>query len=235
MNNNLIIKQYDVDYSFIIKNYLDKKLWSKNWTLFVYKDLVFNLSLFRIDVEDNNICFKIKLIKGNFGYSDLIWYHEKQSNIDILKKQINGSIFSLIEDYERDLIKKEPEYLKIEDNEYIEREMLTNIAEEFLDENGVSNTEIRDVYIDNYVTNNSKTDTYLSNYLDYRKYHVASDVYLVYTKASGDNDRYNNVNKIAKEEPNYNELMEEVNEYLEKLENDKEDLEVEFKECLEAI
>lgn len=104
--NNLVIKRYEVDYSFIIKNYLDKKLWSKNWTLFVYKDLVFNLSLYTIDVEDYSICFKIKLIKENFNCIDLIWYHEKQSNIDILKKQINGSIFSLIEDYEKDLIKK---------------------------------------------------------------------------------------------------------------------------------
>lgn len=113
--------------------------------------------------------------------------------------------------------------------------MLTNIAEEFLDENGVSNREIRDVYIDNYVSNNSKTDTYLSNYLDYRQYHVASDVYLVYTKACGDKSRYNYVEKAIKNDDNYNDLMEEVNEYLEKLENDKEDLEVEFKECLEAI
>ena len=233
--NNLVIKRYEVDYSFITKNYLDKKLWNKNWTLFVYKDLVFNLSLSTIDVEDNSICFKIKLNKANFSYTDCIWYYEKQSNIDILKKQINGSIFSLIEAYERDLIKKEPEYLKIKDNEYTEREMLTNIAEEFLDENGVSNTEIRDVYIDNYVSNNSKTDTYLSNYLDYRKYHVASDVYLVYTKACGDETRYNNVEKVIKNDDNYNDLMEEVNDYIEKLENEDEELESEFKECLEAI
>ena len=233
--NNLVIKRYEVDYSFIIKNYLDKKLWNKNWTLFVYKDLVFNLSLHTIDVEDNYICFKIQLNKANFNHIDLIWYHEKQSNIDILKKQINGSIFSLIEDYEKDLIKKEPEYLKIQDNEYIEREMLTNIAEEFLDENGVSNREIRDVYIDKYVDDNTKTDNYLLQYIGIREYRVLTDLYLIYTKASGDNDRYNKVNKIAKEELNYNELMEEVNEYLEKLENDKEDLEVEFKECLEAI
>lgn len=233
--NNLVIKRYEVDYSFIIKNYLDEKLWNKNWTLFVYKDLVFNLSLYKIDVEDYSICFKIKLIKGNFDYTDCIWYYEKQSNINILKKQINGSIFSLIENYEKDLIKKEPEYLKIEDNEYTEREMLTNIAEEFLDENGVSNKEIREVYVDNYVSNNSKTDTYLNDYLDYRKYHVASDVYLIYTKACGDESRYNNVEKAIKNDDNYNELMEEVNEYIEKLENEDKELESEFKECLEAI
>lgn len=231
MNNNLIIKQYDVDYSFIIKNYLDESLWNKKWTLFVYKNYTFYLELYEIQVKNKRICFKI-------GFNDLthfIFYFKEQSNIDVLKKQINGAIFSLIEMYEHTLIKKEKEYQKIEDGKNEEINLLTTIAEEFLDENNVSNDEIRQAYIDKYVDDNTKTDNYLLDYISIREYRVLTDLYLVYTKASGDNDRYNSVNKIVKEEPNYNELMEEVNEYLEKLENDKEDLEVEFKECLEVI
>lgn len=231
MNNNLIIKQYDVDYSFIIKNYLDESLWNKKWTLFVYKNYTFYLELYEIQVKNKRICFKI-------SFNDLtyfIFYFKEQSNINILKKQINGAIFYLIEMYEHTLIRKEKEYQKIEDGKDEEIDLLTEIAEEFLDENNVSNDEIRQAYIDKYVDDNTKTDNYLLDYISIREYRVLTDLYLVYTKASGDNDRYNNVNKIAKEEPNYNELMEEVNEYLEKLENDKEDLEVEFKECLEAI
>ena len=231
MNNNLIIKQYDVDYSFIIKNYLDESLWNKKWTLFVYKNYTFYLELYEIKVKDKRICFKI-------SFNDLtyfIFYFKEQSNINILKKQINGAIFYLIEMYEHTLIRKEKEYQKIEDGKDEEIDLLTEIAEEFLDENNVSNDEIRQAYIDKYVDDNTKTDDYLLDYISIREYRVLTDLYLVYTKASGDNDRYNNVNKIAKEEPNYYELMEEVNEYLEKLENDKEDLEVEFKECLEAI
>lgn len=231
MNNNLIIKQYDVDYSFIIKNYLDESLWNKKWTLFVYKNYTFYLELYEIQVKNKRICFKI-------SFNDLnhfIFYFKEQSNIDVLKKQINGAIFYLMEMYEHTLIRKEKEYQKIEDGKDEEIDLLTKIAEEFLDENNVSNDEIRQAYIDKYVDDNTKTDNYLLDYISIREYRVLTDLYLVYTKASGDNDRYNNVNKIAKKEPNYNELMEEVNEYLEKLENDKEDLEVEFKECLEAI
>ena len=229
--NNLVIKRYEVDYSFIIKNYLDESLWNKKWTLFVYKNYTFYLELYEIQVKNKRICFKI-------SFNDLtyfIFYFKEQSNINILKKQINGAIFSLIEMYEHTLIKKEKEYQKIEDGKDEEIDLLTEIAEEFLDENNVSNDEIRQAYIDKYVDDNTKTDNYLLDYISIREYRVLTDLYLVYTKASGDNDRYNKVNKIAKEEPNYNELMEEVNEYLEKLENDKEDLEVEFKECLEAI
>lgn len=231
MNNNLIIKQYDVDYSFIIKNYLDESLWNKKWTLFVYKNYSFYLELYEIQVKNKRICFKI-------SFNDLtyyILYFKEQSNIDVLKKQINGAIFSLIEMYEHTLIKKEKEYQKIEYGKNEEINLLTNIAEEFLDENNVSNDEIRQAYIDKYVDDNTKTDNYLLDYISIREYKVLTDLYLVYTKASGDNHRYNIVNKTAKKEPNYNKLMEEVNEYLEKLENDKEDLEVEFKECLEVI
>lgn len=231
MNNNLIIKQYDVDYSFIIKNYLDESLWNKKWTLFVYKNYTFYLELCEIQVKDKRICFKISF--NDLSY--FIYYFKEQSNIDVLKKQINGAIFFLIEMYEHTLIKKEKEYQKIEDGKHEEVDLLTTIAEEFLDENNVSNDEIRQAYIDKYVDDNTKTDNYLLEYIIIREYKVLTDLYLVYTKASGDNHRYNIVNKTAKEEPNYNELMEEVNEYLEKLENDKEDLEVEFKECLEAI
>ena len=231
MNNNLIIKQYDVDYSFIIKNYLDESLWNKKWTLFVYKNYTFYLELYEIKVKDKKICFKISFNDLSYYF----YYNKEISNIDILKKQINGGIFYLIGMYEHTLIKQEKEYQKIEDGKGEEIDLLTEIAEEFLDENNVSNDEIRQAYIDKYVDDNTKTDNYLLDYISIREYRVLTDLYLVYTKASGDNDRYNNVNKIAKEEPNYNELMEEVNEYLEKLENDKEDLEVEFKECLEAI
>lgn len=35
------IKVYEIDYDFIIKNYLDPKLWNKSWTVFVYRDFVF--------------------------------------------------------------------------------------------------------------------------------------------------------------------------------------------------
>ena len=49
MKNDIIIKQYAIDYNFIISNYLDKSLWKKKWNLFVYKDHVFTLNLYKIE------------------------------------------------------------------------------------------------------------------------------------------------------------------------------------------
>lgn len=232
---DLIIKQYDVDYSFIIKNYLDKKLWHKEWTLFVYKDYVFYLTLYSIDVKREEIEFQIYLRHKDYSNYTFIDYSINQSNINVLKKQINGAIYYLIYNYEETNIKKEQGYKMIKEAEYQEEETLTGIAEEFLDDNGVSNREIRDVYIDNYVSNNKKTDVYLNNYITGRRYQVLTDLYLIYTKASKDEERYNTVTNSIKSNYNYEEILKETNEYLKKLEEDDEELREELKECLETI
>lgn len=235
--NDLIIKQYEIDYSFIIKNYLDVELWNKKWTIFVYKNFVFSLQLYEINTQKNSISFEIDLKTEDYSNYTFITYYKNQSNIKILKKQINGAIFELINSCENYYIKKEEGYELIQKTENEEEEMLTKIAEDFLDDNGVSNKEIREVYIDNYVSNNKKTDIYLSNYLQGRKYQLLSDLYLVYTKAAKDKDRYNIVNNAIKNNVRYIEILEETNKYLNQLQNEeeREELEVEFRECLEAI
>lgn len=235
--NELIIKQYEIDYSFIIKNYLDRELWNKKWTLFVYKDFIFSLQLFEINTRSNSIVFEIDIKNNDYSNYNFITYHINQSNIKILKKQINGAIFDLICSCERCYIRKEKGYELIQAAESEEEDMLTKIAEDFLDGNSVSNKEIRDVYIDNYVSSNKKTDTYLSNYLQGRKYQVLSDLYLVYTKAAEDKERYNTVDNAIKNNVKYMEILEEANKYLNQLQNEeeREELEAEFRECLEAI
>lgn len=55
------IKVYDIDYDFIIKNYTDPKLWDKVWTLFVFKNYTFTLSLDTINVKNKQINFDLKL------------------------------------------------------------------------------------------------------------------------------------------------------------------------------
>ena len=57
MKNELAIKIYDIDYSFIIKNYLDREMWQKEWTLFVYGDKSFVIYLSSIDTRNNSIYF----------------------------------------------------------------------------------------------------------------------------------------------------------------------------------
>lgn len=237
MSNKLTIKTYNIDYSFIIKNYLDKELWQKEWTLFVYKQYVFTINLYEIDVKNDAIRFEVHMKSPGYTNNYYFTYFRQQSNLEILKKQINGTVFTLMELCERSLIREEDGYKTIQEASADEENMLTEIAEEFLDDNGVTNKEIREVYIDNYVSNNTKTASYLSNYLDGREYCVLSDLYLVYTKLSDDENRYNRVLSKIKNNVNYMDVLAEANAYINKLNNEEEqeELKTEFRECLEAI
>ena len=90
MENQLAIKVYNIDYDFIIKNYLDKSLWHKEWTLFIYKDVTFTISLSKIDVKDESISFHVRISAPNFTNCEAIWYYMKQMSVKILKQQIEG-------------------------------------------------------------------------------------------------------------------------------------------------
>ena len=113
--------------------------------------------------------------------------------------------------------------------------MLREIAESFLDNEGVTNRDIRDVYIDNYINNNRKTDVYMSNYRNGRQYKVLSDLYLLYSQVCGDEDRYQTYIFKIKNERNYEKIINEVQEYLIKIQEEDEELIVEFQSCLEAV
>lgn len=67
MENGIVIKKYEVDYSFIIRNYLSPKMWEKVWTLFLYKNFRFTLQINSISVYSTvKITFRISLDNGDF-------------------------------------------------------------------------------------------------------------------------------------------------------------------------
>lgn len=159
------IKVYDIDYDFIVSNYLDVTLWNKIWTLFVYRDVTITICLYTIETKSSTITFEICLTRRNNRYVRTIKHNLRNSTINILKNQINGAMESLIGDLEYNEIKNTDTYKRMQDVVSDERETLTNIACKFLDDNGVRNEEIRDVYIDSYVYNHSQADSILSQFL----------------------------------------------------------------------
>ena len=62
---DLAIKVYDIDYSFLLKNYLNPEYWNKSWHLFVYKDLKLKRRMVRMI---NMIMFIIILITQQYRY-----------------------------------------------------------------------------------------------------------------------------------------------------------------------
>jgi len=212
------IKQYNIDYSFIVSNYLNKELWKKSWNLFVYKDNIFKLSLYLINTQQDYITFEITYNKLAYA-TETISYYVNNATIKVLKQQINGAIFRLMERYDENLCRNTKGYQDICNMYNDECDELREIAESYLNECGVTQGDIRDAYIDRYVSDNTRCDVHKSNYLYGHKYEQLTDMFIVFTKITDDKNRYNTV-------------VERINnmDYIKKIENDIK----EFKDYFET-
>lgn len=221
MSNSLMLKIYDVDYSFIIKNYLNEKLWEKEWTIFVYKRFQIVLRLSSISVRTKTITFEVTLNDNNEenktywtkSVKDTFSYNLSIENINILKKQLNSTILKLIERLERDAyIVYEEEYLELDKMQDEEKSKLTQIAEDFLDDENVTNPDIRDAYIDWYVDKNEEVYSFKNRYIYERKYKVLADFYLIFLGSTKDEEKLKEVKKEIGED-RLKEILEEIKEY----------------------
>ena len=237
MENKMILKAYDIDYSFIIKNYLDPKLWEKEWTLFIYKKFVVTLRLKYIYIYNNKVIFEIKLTDNNSSswnrsITQEVEYSLKIDNINLLKKNINTKILHAIKIIEIDLyIEVTNEYYKLEEMQNEERERLTKIAEEFLDDNGVENEDIRETYIDAYVDNTEKVWNLKQDYKRENQYKMLPDLYLTFARTTNNKDLEEEVLKTNNEKKE--ELLREIEELETYLQTEK--YEEEVRENLEEV
>lgn len=224
MNNLPTIKLYKIDYEFIIKNYLDRSLWKQIWNLFVFKDNIFTLQLASINTQEEKIYFDVSFNKLNnqwlYSRYEKITYDLNNMTIDMLKKSINGAIFRLAERYDEICIKRSDEYSIIEDSSKQEEEGLREIAEDFLDSEGVTNSDIREAYIDAYVDDNNQTCNKLSDCINYLRYNFQTELLLMICNLTKDNTRMcsvvNNLNNKNKLE----HLQQEIKEFMNYIETD---------------
>lgn len=237
MENKMILKVFDVDYSFIIKNYLNPELWEKEWTLFVYKKFVVTLRLKYIYVYCNKIEFEIKVTDNsstswNRSQTRDVTYSLKTNNITILKKAINSAIIKAFKDIEDNLyIEKTDEYYKLVDMKYKERVKLKKIAKEFLDKNNITNENIRDSYIEAYVDNTEKVWSLINDYECQNHLRMIPDLYLTFAIATDNKELEDDVlkaNEDTKEE--LLKKIEELEEYMQ-----TEEYEEEAKDNLEEV
>ena len=241
------IKVYDIDYSFIIKNYLNPEMWQKTWTLFQYKTFVVTLQLTYINCQNEKITLRVK-IKDNsseheYAYdwgrnsdkdaSDDVYYSLKINNLNFLKNSVENSVFYVIERLERYNILASKDYLDLKEMYSNEKDSLKKIAEDFLDANDVSNEDIREAYIDTYVSNNTQLDAYLTRMINRKQHLIFPDLYLVFANATRNDKTVKKWEKILAENNNIEELNTEILEYLEYMQS--EDFENDMNSNLEEI
>ena len=247
MNNGLILKVYDIDYSFIIKNYLNPEMWQKTWTIFQYKTFVITLNIGYINCQTESITFNVKIkdnsIENKYMYewgknsdkeaTDSAYYSLKINNLKFLKKIIESSVLKTIEKLEEYNIMGSEDYLNLQKLYSNEQDLLREIAEKFLDANNVQNEEIREAYIDNYISNNTKVDNYLRDMKIKKKYSIFPDLYLVFANATNNKNTIETWEKLLAKNNNIEELKNEIGEYLEYMKT--EDFENEMNDKLEEI
>ena len=226
------IKVYKIDYDFIISNYLDKSLWKKKWNLFVYKDHVFMLNLYSIDTRNDKIMFEITYNKRIYS-SELVSYDIQNTSIKILKQQINGAIFRLMEREDESMARNSNGYKRVLDAYRDEDDRLREIAIAFLNDHGIELDEVRDAYIDRYVSNNSKMCTMLTNYLEGTKYTFLTELFLVFTKITEDAKRYENVCNAVGNKGNIALIESAVEQFVKEMETDE--YEEEMIDALESL
>lgn len=240
-----IIKVFDIDYSFIIKNYLDPKMWQKEWTLFEYKNFKISISLMYILCGDEKISFKVKVVDGlneekyersglfyaNSDYTT-VTYSLKVDNIETLKKSINSGAEYVMKSLEKRILRNTDEYQEILRVKEEEKEKLTQLAEDFLDSENVTNGDIREAYIDWYVDKMEKAYQYDDAYINSNEYKAFPDVWLIWAEASK-NEHLKTL--VMENVPNgyYKALMEEYEEFKEYIKT--EEYEEEMADGLEDL
>lgn len=214
MTNELTPKVYEIDYSFLIKNYLSPELWDKTWTLFVYRNIKVTLEMDYINVRrPRRLTFRLTIIENTYSTNKYISYDMENSNFEVLKKQINGGIRDLINSLEQHCIKKEDGYSQLCDSLTEERRRLEDIANSYLDENGISLRDVRDAYVDKFVSDNTKGWTYRDNYVAGRKYKCRPDVWLIYYNIIGDKTKIEAIQNILIKDSKFDDLLKEFREY----------------------
>ena len=236
MKNKLpAIKVYDIDYSFIIKNYLNPEMWQKTWTLFQYKTWVITFRIDYIWCRSEKIHFMIK-IKDNSPeneykcgdycdadkfYSASVDYSLKIDDIQFLKREIISKSFYIIEKLEEEAIMATREYINLTRSYSDEKNKLTKIAEDFLDDNGVNNEDIRNAYIEAYVENNTQLDLMQNRLKRKMQYTIFPDLYLMFANATRDDKIVQKWEKTLAENNNIEELRTEILEYLEYMQSEE--------------
>lgn len=242
METGLTLKVYKMDYEFLIKNYLDRSMWDREWTLFEYKNYKVTMNIWSIMTRTEQISLDIRLHYVNEnGYSDYkertVSFSLKIEDITFLKRQINSAIFDLMVLVERDTaIEKTPEYYDLQDMRYEEKRKLEELATEFLNNANVTNSNLQDAYIEAYVEEYAKVPAMIRDYIENRVYQELPDLYLTWLSCLEDDPkkeiRTKEIQK-ALDDAKYQQIMEEVEEYKKYMQT--EDYEEEMKSNLEEV
>lgn len=241
MEKGITLKVWKMDYSFLIKNYLNPELWQKTWTLFEYKNFKITLQIYSIKTKNETIDFEIRCHypdeDGRWVYSEKdVLFSLKIDDLSFLKRQINSAIYDTIIETEGSFIQRDETYRDLIERKYLEQEKLEKICEDFLDKSEVSNGNLREAYIDAYIEEYAKLPGMMSDYIESRIFTELTDFYLVWLNTLEDDTRKESRLETIKSRlsaSQWEKVQREISDYQEYMET--EEWEEEARSNLEEV
>lgn len=228
-------KVYKVDYEFLINNYLDKSLWKKEWNLYIYLDHIFTLSLYSIDIDRMRVCFKIshnKLLNCEFVY---YYLEHPEYTIEVLKKQINSAILSLMRCYEMTRIRSTSDYKYISDVYQKELSILEKYVDDSCVEKGIINQDIVCDITDRIQETYSIVCDLREEYLGLMQYFLETDLMLLFCRAIGDEVRLKEIQNAQENEDGISKLISKINDIEKYLDDGNLDFYRDYDKDLQSI
>lgn len=206
-----------LDLKTIMENYRNPEFWKKSWLIFKSKELEITWGIVNINILENKIESCISVSPGHitrggkkfsFSYdftrkTNFSWYSNVCRPIPIensdytqetLNRNILYTILKTMKKMEEDFIKHTYEYEKATELEEEQREKLEQIANDFLDEEGVTNESIRDAYIEKYVDENANND-YTNEIIEHSQFRFFKSAYLYVCSWFNDQKAFENYKK----------------------------------------
>ena len=201
--NEISTKITRLDLNFILDNCYKPSLWDKVWTIFVYDGWRITFELNSINTKNKQLNFYLKLYEPNRSYhcnstGDNMNFQKEHRNLEVIQKGINGSILRwLLEWHERTIIQKTESYQQA----YSYQNQLEALAEEkaiaLLDELNITNSDIREAYIDSQKEKH-KTSKYTEEVMQLYKGTKLTKLLMSYCLFTNDKTNYEKYRKIAK-------------------------------------
>ena len=197
-----------IDIKDILKNYKRTKYWKKSWCVFKTNNFKFTFKLGSIDVKNDKIYAEVhyenaNIVRGNrhFSFVSNYWnYYSITIPIDnpdytqeVFERALIGAILDRIDNLERIVIAKTSDYKRAERSEVYYYDRVEKLAEQKLDEENVSNEDIRDAYIEKC---RSKAHcNYISKVIDAKLKTIFPNLYLMLYSWFGKEENYKKVKK----------------------------------------
>lgn len=150
--NELTNDVYKVNFKDIIANSLNREYWEKTWHLFEYDGYNVTMKLDSIDITRNQVWLRIDIEYKIAGYKDYEFTTMRlpldRYNAEVFKNKLHNNVKRVLRSVERGLARRGDEYHEAAAHDTYVDGLKRDELCEFLDDEGVYNSEVREIYID---------------------------------------------------------------------------------------